>query len=85
MDENRRFPRFLPRPGKRLGVTITHSEELQTQISQMLSRRESLRNPTDMDHMRSELTAAIREALVTLGTKVSGEVAEQQLKKGKEV
>lgn len=85
MDENRLFPKFLPRPGKRVGITFTHSKELQAQISQLLSRRDSLQNPTDMDRMRSELTAAIREALVALGTKVSGEVAEQQLKKGKEV
>lgn len=85
MDETRGFPRFLPRPGKRLSITFSSSEELQKRIASMLSKKHLLKNSNDIDRMRSELTAAIREALVALGTKVSGEIAEQQLKKGKEI
>ncbi|GJJ14264.1 hypothetical protein Clacol_008528 [Clathrus columnatus] len=81
MDETRGFPRFLPRPGKKLSITVGDSEEIQARISEMLLLRKDF---SDTDTIRSDLTAVIRDGLSGLGSKVSKEVGEQQLKKGKD-
>ena len=77
MHESRGFPRFLPRTGKRLSVTVGRSDEMQSRINIL---RESRGGTTMGEHkiaqLRATITHTVQEQLEELGNQVTGLVNE---------
>jgi len=73
MDEKRHFPRFIPRPGKRISITFGDAEDSQRMemgIAELFKNRRSLGE----DQLRSSVTAVIQKGMERLGRGVSDEV-----------
>ncbi|KAF8530093.1 acyltransferase-domain-containing protein [Hysterangium stoloniferum] len=83
MSESRQFPRPIPRPGKRVSITIGESQQVEERIRQLLLSRKTHATELQEDQLRSVITAAIQESLEVLGATMSREVTEG-LKEGKE-
>jgi len=83
MSESRKFPRPIPRPGKRVSITIGESQLVEERIRQLLLNRKTNATELQEDQLRSVITIAIQESLEALGVTVSGEVTEG-LREGKE-
>ncbi|KAF8582411.1 acyltransferase-domain-containing protein [Ramaria rubella] len=84
MNESRGFPRFIPRPGKRISVTFGESSKVQHRIDALRQGRTALRDRGECDdELRATITRAVQEELEVLGAQVSGEVV-AGVKEGKE-
>ena len=70
MDESRAFPRFVPRPGKRVGVTFGETDVVERRIRALKEERLG-----DVE-LRVAITRVVQEELERLGARVSGEVRE---------
>lgn len=83
MNESRGFPRFLPRPGKRISITFGDSAIVQDRIRGL---RESCNRTAlgerESAQLRATITRAVQEELEKLGDRVSGSVTES-IREGK--
>jgi monolysocardiolipin acyltransferase len=77
MNESRGFPRFLPRPGKRISITFGDSGMMQDRIRALREWGSRIAlGERNCAQLRATITRAVQEELESLGGKISGSVKE---------